>query len=206
MHVSILLFDSVDLLDSGGPYEVFLTANRLVERDGGDAPFDVDTVTVGGGSVTSYGGLGLTPTVSSDVLARTDLLIVPGTIDLTGPLADRDLLAAIDSVARRSDTTVASVCTGAFLLDEVGLLRDRAWTTHWEDVDLLAERNEGGGARRRVRWVDTGAVVTGGALSSGIAMALHLVERFAGRALAERTAEQIDYVWTEESTGGPAAE
>lgn len=206
VHITILLFDDVDLLDAGGPYEVFLTANRLVERDGGDAPFEVDTVTVDGEPVTSYGGLGLIPTASGDVLERTDLLIVPGAVDLTGPLTDRDLLAAIASVAARDETTVASVCTGAFLLDDVGLLVDRAWTTHWEDIDLLVERSGSDGARRRLRWVDSGRVVTGGALSSGIAMALHLVERFAGRALAERTAEQIDYVWTEESTGGPAAE
>lgn len=204
MHISILLFDSVDLLDSGGPYEVFLTANRLVERDGGDAPFDVDTVTVDGEPVTAYGGLGLVPTASGDVLERTDLLIVPGAVDLTGPLANQDLLTAIATVTERDETTVASVCTGAFLLDDVGLLADRAWTTHWEDIDVLAERSGSDGARRRVRWVDTGGVVTGGALSSGIAMALHLVERFAGRSLAERTAEQVDYVWTEESTGGPA--
>ncbi|WP_040491915.1 DJ-1/PfpI family protein [Ilumatobacter nonamiensis] len=205
MHISILLFDSVDLLDSGGPYEVFLTANRLAARDGGDAPFEVDTVTLDGEPVTAYGGLGLIPTASDDVLTRTDLLIVPGTIDLTAPLADQDLLAAIDAVARRDGATLASVCTGAFLLHGVGLLADRPWTTHWEDIDSLVERAGPDGARRRVRWVDSGRVVTGGALSAGIAMALHLVDRFAGRALAERTAEQIDYVWTEDSTGGPEA-
>ncbi|MGA9277251.1 DJ-1/PfpI family protein [Ilumatobacter sp.] len=201
MHISILLFDDVDLLDSGGPYEVLLTANRLAARGGGDAPFDIDTVTLDGEPVTAYGGLGLIPTASGDVLERTDLLIVPGAVDLAGPRANTEMLEAIAVVARRGETTVASVCTGAFLLDDVGLLADRPWTTHWEDIDLLTEQAGPDGARRGVRWVDAGSVVTGGALSSGIAMALHLVERFAGRALAERTANQIDYVWTEDSTG-----
>lgn len=207
-HVSILLFDDVDLLDSGGPYEVFLTANRLARRDGADAPFDIDTVTLDGRPVTAYGGLGLIPTASAEVLANTDIVVVPGAVDLAGPLADTDLLTAIRTVAQRADTTTTSVCTGTFLLHEAGALAGRAWTTHWEDIEPLAERAGGDGARRGVRWVDDGPVVTGGALSSGIAMALHLVERFAGRDLAERTANQIDYVWTKTSTASvtPTAE
>lgn len=201
MHVSILLFDGADLLDAGGPYEVFLTANRLAERAGDTAPFTVDTVTLDGEPVEVYGGLGLVPSASSDVLATTDLLVVPGAIDVSGPLADSALVGAISEVSSRGGTTLASVCTGAFLLERAGLLDGRPWTTHWEDIGLLAERAGAHGARRQVRWVDAGVVVTGGAISSGLAMALHLVERFAGRELAEATANQIDYVWTESSTG-----
>jgi transcriptional regulator GlxA family with amidase domain len=92
---------------------------------------------------------------------------------------------------------VASVCTGAFILGELGLLDDRPWTTHWEDVDVLSPRVKGEG-RPGVRWVDSGRVVTSGGLSSGIAMALHLVERLAGRELAVRTARQIEYDWDPE--------
>ena len=203
VQLSILLFDGVDLLDAGGPYEVALTANRLAERDGAPAPFNVDTVTVDGAPVTAYGGIGLVPSAGPDVLDAADVLVVPGAIDLTSPLADDALRTAIVAVAARRGTIVASVCTGAFLLDGAGLLDERAWTTHWEDVDGLAERTGHAGARRGVRWVDSGAVVTAGGLSSGIAMALHLVERFAGRDLAERTADQIDYVWSERSDVGP---
>lgn len=197
MHISILLFDDVDLLDSGGPYEVLLTANRLAIRAGGDAPFTLDTVTLDGEPVTAYGGLGLIPSTSAEVLDRTDLLIVPGAVDLTDVRADSELRAAIERVASRSDTTLASVCTGSFLLGDAGLLDGLAWTTHWEDIDELSAAIGDDGATRGVRWVDSGRVVTGGALSSGIATALHLVARFASRELAERTARQIDYVWTE---------
>lgn len=88
-----------------------------------------------------------------------------------------------------------SVCTGAFLLAAAGLLDGRQWTTHWEDIDLLAGRLGPEGAVRGVRWVDAGAVVTSGGLTSGISMALHVVDRLAGRELAERTARQLDYPW-----------
>lgn len=195
MRIGILLFAGVDLLDAGGPYEVFLTASRLAVRDGRSAPFDVVTLTADGGPVTAYGGLVLTPQASADAAGRLDVVIVPGAIDIDAAAAAADLIPAVGALAATCAVT-ASVCTGAFLLQAAGLLRDRAWTTHWEDVDALAERAGASGARRGVPWVDDGSVVTAGGLTSGIAMALHLVDRFAGRAAAERTARQLDYPWT----------
>lgn len=194
MRIGLLLFEGVDLLDVGGPYEVFLTASRLVARDGGEPPFEVVTLTADGGPVTAYGGLGLRPQAAVANSGPLDLVVVPGTIDVDAAVGDERLLAAIDGLAGATDLT-ASVCTGAFLLAAAGVLDGRPWTTHWEDVDLLAERIGERGAVRDVRWVDAGEVVTAGGLSSGIAMALHLVDRFAGRELAERTARQLDYDW-----------
>lgn len=194
MRIGLLLFEGVDLLDVGGPYEVFLTASRLVARDGGEPPFEVVTLTADGGPVTAYGGLGLRPQRAVADSGPLDVVVVPGTIDVDAAVGDERLLAAIDGLAGATDLT-ASVCTGAFLLAAAGVLDGRPWTTHWEDVDLLAERIGERGAVRDVRWVDAGEVVTAGGLSSGIAMALHLVDRFAGRELAERTARQLDYDW-----------
>ena len=192
--VAILLYDGVDLLDSGGPYEVFLTAARLTVRDGAPPRNEVVTITPGGGPVAAYGGLLLTPHADAAAIGEIDVLIVPGTTDVDRALDDWALLASIERLRARA-AIVASVCTGAFLLAKLGLLADRAWTTHWEDVDLLAQTLDPAGARRDVRWVSEGAVTTSAGLSSGIAMSLHLVERIAGRELAERTARQLDYDW-----------
>jgi transcriptional regulator GlxA family with amidase domain len=197
MRVGILLFDGVDLLDVGGPYEVFLTASRLAERDGRQAPFEVVTLSVTGGPVAAYGGLGLVPAHAATDRGPLDVVVVPGTIDVDAAVADDRLTATIARLAATTATT-ASVCTGAFLLAAAGRLDGRRWTTHWEDVDLLARRLGPGAAARAVSdvpWVDDGDVITAGGLSSGIAMALHLVDRFAGRELAERTARQIEYAW-----------
>ena len=202
-HVSILLFEGCDLLDSGGPYEVFLTASRMAERNGGPGAFEIDMVTVEDQPVKAYGGLGLIPTAPADVLATTDVVIVPGAIDLTTPLADAEFLDAVRSATQRDDATVASVCTGAFFLGEVGALADTSWTTHWEDIDILGDKLGADGATTGVRWVDNGTIVTGGALSSGIAMSLHLVARFASPELAERTAKQLDYEWNNQSVVNP---
>ncbi|MGP0038576.1 MAG: DJ-1/PfpI family protein [Solirubrobacteraceae bacterium] len=197
MRIAILVFEQVDLLDVGGPYEVFLTASRLQLRDGAEPSFDVVTVGLTRDPVTAYGGLRLTPHHAIDEAGAVDLLVLPGAISIDDVLADEALMTAVDVAARRAQT-VASVCTGAFLLGRLGLLEGRRWTTHWEDVPDLAARITGTG-EAWVRWVDEGRVVTAGGLSSGIAMALHLVDRFAGRELAVRTARQIEYDWDPES-------
>ena len=145
-----------------------------------------------------YGGLGLTPTAPPSILDTADLVIVPGAIDLEEALANTALAAALSRSVDRDGTVVASVCTGAFLLGAVGALEGKTWTTHWEDIDLL-QTTVADGATRGVRWVDNGPIVTGGALSSGIAMSLHLVARMASSELAERTAIQLDYDWTNTS-------
>ncbi len=197
-RVAILLFEGCDLLDSGGPYEVFLTASRLALRDGDVSPFTVDVVTLDDKPVTAYGGLGLIPTGPSSLLETADIVIIPGAIDLDAALSDVALTSALSSCIQQAETVVASVCTGSFLLGQVGALDGLSWTTHWEDIDLLTAR-VGDGATSGVRWVDTGNLVTGGALASGIAMSLHLVARFAGSELADRTAIQLDYEWTNTS-------
>lgn len=197
MRIGILLYDRVDLLDVGGPYEVFLTASRLVVRDGGAPPFHVFTVGSSADPVAAYGGLALTPHGPLSECGSLDVFVVPGAVDIDAVLADASLMTAV-SVCAREAGVVASVCTGALILGAIGILESRPWTTHWEDVETLAARI-GRGGTAWVRWVDAGEVVTSGGLSSGIAMALHLVDRFEGRELALRTAKQLEYEWDPEA-------
>ena len=193
-RVGLLLFEQFDLLDVGGPYEVLLTANRLATRGGGAAPFEVVLVGATVEPLTAYGGMVVTPAARLDEVDGLDVLLVPGAIDLDGVLGDLHLVSSVRDAARRVDV-MASVCTGSFVLARADLLADRAWTTHWEDVDALAAEVGADGARR-ARWVDDGDVVTGGGLSCGLDLGLHLVDRFAGRDLAIATARQIDHAWS----------
>jgi len=195
MNIALMLFEQADLLDFGGPYEVFLTASRMAVRAGQPEPFTVTTVSADGQALQAYGGMKITPQMAIADCKNIDLLIVPGGIDIALFLANKPLMQAIQKVASQPGSVVASVCTGAFLLAELGLLDDSEWTTHWEDISELSQRFKLPEGRRDVHWVDNGQVVTGAGLSSGIAMALHLVERFEGKALAEKTAKQIGYQW-----------
>ena len=157
------------------------------------------TLSPGGGPVTAYGGLGLMPQGSAEDIESLDVLIVPGAIDIEAVSTDEATVGVVASLAARSGLTT-SVCTGAFLLGQAGLLDGRAWTTHWEDVGALAAALGSREGRRGVRWVDSGEIITAAGLASGIAMALHVVDRLAGRALAIKTAGQLDYEWEPEGS------
>ena len=193
-RIAILVFNGFDVIDAGGPYEVFLTASRLAERDG-DAPlYDVVLASPDGADAEAFGGMTLTGLTAAAEVGPVDMVLVPGTIDVGAALAQPGLMAAVDALVG-SAPVVTSVCTGAFLLARAGVLEGRAATTHWEDVDDLAASGEVGEAQRGVRWVDTGEVVTSGGLTSGIHMALHMVARDCGEEMAVRTAKQLDQPW-----------
>lgn len=193
-RVAILLFHGFDLIDAGGPYEVFLTASRLAERDGLPPQYEVLLVSQDGSDVVAYGGMTLTDVRDVAEVGTVDIGIVPGTIDVSAAIADDDLRLAVERLLG-SSTVTASVCTGAFLLAEAGALTGKAATTHWEDVEALAGEGKAGDVRSGVRWVDEGPIVTSGGLTSGMHMALHLVARDFGVEHAARTARQLDLPW-----------
>lgn len=93
-------------------------------------------------------------------------------------------------------STVASVCTGAFLLAEAGVLTAHRVTTHWEDIAELRTRFPALDVVEGVRWVDEGDVITSGGISAGIDMSLHLVAKLHDEALAHTTARQMEFAWT----------
>jgi len=205
-RVLILAFDGVEALDFAGPFEVFTTASRVAVRlrPGSTPPFEVASVAdaAPGQPVQARAGLQL---LASHALAgspQADLLLVPGGV-VDAPLASPAVLSWIATQAAGAQV-VASVCTGAFLLAASGVVTTDAVTTHWEDIADLRARFPALDVRADVRWVDNGRVVSSAGISAGIDMSLHLVERLAGRELAERTARQMDYAWTRNPAALPA--
>jgi transcriptional regulator GlxA family with amidase domain len=197
LSVGIFVFDDIEVLDFAGPYEVFTTASRVSRKRHPERPepFQVGLVGAGGRPVRARAGLRIQPDHDYDDHPPIDVLIVPGGV-VTAALDDAATVAWIGEVAASAQLT-ASVCTGAFLLARAGLLKDKAVTTHWEDIDALKAMFPGLDVRAGLRWVDEGAIVSSAGISAGIDMSLHLVERLAGRALAEATARQMEFDWTE---------
>lgn len=201
-RVGILMFPEVEVLDFAGPYEVFTTASRMAQRlaPAEPAPFEVITLARQAGPCRARAGLQVMVDHGLDAHPPIDLLIVPGGVvahELQQP-------ATLAWIGRRAPgcEVVASVCTGVFLLAAAGVLpADCRVTTHWEDVaDLRAAHPAlNVQAAAGLRWIDGGPIVSSAGISAGIDMSLHLVERLAGRALAERTARQMDFAWTENS-------
>jgi transcriptional regulator GlxA family with amidase domain len=194
-HVAILVFDDVEALDFAGPYEVFTTASRVHQRTHRQDPplFATQCVARSADVVCARAGLRIIPDATFASCTQTDVLVVPGGV-VDGPMACPE---TIDWIARSAGTagTVASVCTGAFLLAQSQVLRSGPVTTHWEDVDDLRRMFPALDVQTGARWVQQGKITTSAGISAGIDMSLQLVAQLAGLELAQRTARQMDYAW-----------
>ncbi|WP_155297563.1 DJ-1/PfpI family protein [Deinococcus kurensis] len=192
--VGILIFDGIEVLDLGGPFEVLSVATRLAGRDGEAAPFQPVLIGASGAPAVGRGGFRVLPHATLDDHPPLHVLIVPGGV-MDAPLADPHVRAWVRAQAARVEV-LASICTGAFLLASEGLLDGLRVTTHWEDQADLQAQFPALTVVPDVAWVDAGAVVTSGGISAGIDMTLHLVGRLHSHALAERTARQMEFRWT----------
>lgn len=196
LQVAILVFDEVEVLDLGGPYEVFTTATRMHQRlqPGSPALFAVQCVARTLQPVRARAGLQVLPDADFATASAPDVLIVPGGV-VDAAAACPTTQAWVAGAAHGAQIS-ASVCTGAFILAAAGVLTQGPVTTHWEDIADLRRQFPQLAVQENVRWVDQGARVTSAGISAGIDMCLHLVGRLAGLPLAERTARQMDTPWT----------
>jgi len=198
-HVAILVFDNVEALDFAGPYEVFTTATRVHARSHPhDAPlFATQCVARSADTVCTRAGLRIIPDATFASCTSTDLLVVPGGVVDTA-MACQTTIGWIAATAGTA-STVASVCTGAFLLAQSGAIQSGPVTTHWEDVADLQRLFPALDVQTGPRWVDQGRThphtITSAGISAGIDMCLHLVAKLASHELAARTARQMDYAW-----------
>jgi transcriptional regulator GlxA family with amidase domain len=198
-NVGILLFDGVEVLDFGGPFEVF-SRTRLCpgiesRRSEETAPFRVFTVAKRDAPVTATGELQVVPRYNFRTAPPIELLVVPGGYGTRALLNDRETLDWIRATAATA-RKVSSVCTGSLLLAQAGLLDRRRATTHWGALDLLQKISDSRGAaisvQHDLRFVDDG-VITSAGVSAGIDMALHVVHQMCGASVAAEMAHYMEY-------------
>jgi transcriptional regulator GlxA family with amidase domain len=194
-NVGIYIFDEIEVLDLGGPFEVFSTASRMKSRlqSGAEKPFEVFTIADAIRPVRARGGLMLQPNFDIAKHPAMDIFIVPGGV-VTAELKRDSIIGWIAQTAAKSSLT-ASVCTGAFLLGKAGLLGGKTITTHWEHIDDFRAMFPDVPVQDKKRWVDAGTIVTSAGISAGLDMSLYLVARLESAELAVRTARQMDYHW-----------
>jgi transcriptional regulator GlxA family with amidase domain len=199
INVGIYIYDDVEVLDFAGPFEVFSTASRVKARiePGLDDLFSVFTIGEKVAPIFARGGLKVVPKCQISDHPEINLLIIPGGI-VNDELEKDHLISWIATSSDVSDIT-ASVCTGAFLLAKAGLLKAKAATTHWEDINDLGSMFPDIEIKKDVRWVDEGHIVTAAGISAGIDMSLHIVSRVADEDLAVLTARQMEFDWTRDS-------
>lgn len=182
--VVIVVFDEVTLLDVAGAGEVFIEANRF------GADYRLRIASVDGRDVMSSIGTRLGVTDRLSAIESADTVLVAGSDTLPARAIDPALVEAVRAVAARS-RRMASICTGSFILAQAGLLSGRRATTHWNNARSLARAFTDVTVEPDALYVRDGDVFTSAGVSSGIDLALALVEMDHGRELVRDVARWL---------------
>jgi transcriptional regulator GlxA family with amidase domain len=188
MRIGLYLFEGAEELDWGGPWEVLAAWAQLWPDDG----VEVFTVADADGPIECAKGLRVLPHRTWEKAGRLDVVVVPGGVGTRALIGRDDVRERLRGLAG-DGTLVTSVCTGALVLADAGLLADRPATTWWGRLDRLAELDPTIEVRPDDRFVDSGEVVTAAGVSAGIDMALHLVRRLHSEERAREVRRYIQY-------------
>lgn len=181
-RVGILLFNEAEVLDFAGPFEVFSYSSCSVK-----------TIAQTKDIITARNGLKVQADYDFEDAPFFDILIIPG--GYGAEEIEIHNAKVINWIKERSKSVeiMASVCTGAFLLAEAGLLNGKQATTHWMDIDRLENDYPDIRVIRDVKYVDEGSIITSGGISAGINMSLYLVKKLMGEDVAKTTARGMEY-------------
>jgi transcriptional regulator GlxA family with amidase domain len=188
--ILLLVFPDVQLLDVSGPLQVFASANELALQQGRAEPYALQVVAAEAGLVTTSAGLALSSKSLRSVKGPVDTLIVPGGRGVSAASADARLTGWIRRQSGKS-RRIASVCSGAFLLAEAGLLNGRRVATHWARCDELANRYPELRVENDPIFVRDEHIWTSAGVTAGIDLALALVEEDLGRSIALDVAREL---------------
>lgn len=190
--VGILIFDDVEVLDFCGPFEVFSVARPAGENSDESRLFTVVTIAEEDKIITCRGGLLVKPHATIESHPTLDILVIPGGQGTRRERHNQRLLDWIKQQDQRTNLTT-SVCTGAFLLAESGLLDNHRATTHWASIEWMRNTYPHVEIVADERVVDEGHIITSAGVSAGIDMSLQVVSRLHGAEVARWTARQMEY-------------
>lgn len=179
-NVGMMLFPNVLMLDVSGPLEVFSIANRFLNRSDW---YQITTIGIEQGPVRASNGVAMLIDQTLDTAPTSfDILLVPG-----GPSVYVDAHAHLISwlrIAAAQSQRYGSICTGAFLMGEAGLLDGHRATTHWNYSDRLAEKFPNATIETDQIYVRDRKLITSGGVTAGIDLALSIVAEDYGKCVA----------------------
>lgn len=180
-NVAIFLYDGVELLDFSGPGEVFAVTSG----------FNTYTVSVDGAEILSQGFVTVKPEYSIQNAPKPDILVLPG--GGTQAIAEnKEVLEWIRHISSEGGINM-SVCTGARILANAGLLEGLKVTTWYGYTERLQDILPNSTVLEDTRFVDSGNIITTAGVSAGIEGALHVVSRIKGLDEAISTAQYMEY-------------
>lgn len=180
--VAFLLYPGVAPFDVAGPAQAFGAAGRGV--------YEQAFLSVHGGEIESDAGLSFHSTAVRTFKGPIDTLVLPGGYGVARARKDPEVIAAVSRLEARTKRVV-SICVGAFLSAEVGLLRGRRATTHWRACKALASEYPDIKVDPDAVYVRDGNVWSSAGLSAGVDLTLALIEQDRGRAAAMAVAREL---------------
>src|SRR5262249_37922702 len=192
-RVGILIFPASAALAFGGPAEASSGPRLDEERRRADpSPFEVLLIAETLDPVVATGGLRVIPDATLETCPPLDILVVPGGWGTRAEMSNQRVLKWIAERAREIET-LTSVCTGAMLLGQIGLLDGRRATTHWRSLEWMRQSFPSVTVEDKLHVVEDGQVLTSAGISAGIDMALRVVARYCGEAVGRATARHMEY-------------
>ena len=182
--VAFLISDGAVVIDFCGPWEVFQDV-MLPGRN--EMPFRLYTVGETKKPIRTSGGMQIIPEYTIANAPAPKVIVIPAQSNRSPAV-----LEWLRKCSKTTDVTM-SVCTGAFLLAKTGLLDGKSATTYHGAFGRFATQFPKIELKRGARFVEEGNLATAGGLSSGIDLALHVVERYYGREVAQKTAYNMEY-------------
>jgi putative intracellular protease/amidase/YHS domain-containing protein len=182
--VAFLVSEGAVIIDFCGPWEVFQDVNIPGRKD---PPFRLYTVAESSAPIHASGGMQIVPDYTLADAPASKVIVIPAQSE-----PSEAMLEWIRKATTNTDVTM-SVCTGAFVLAKTGLLSGKAATTFHTAFNHFEMRFPDIHLRRGARFVEDGNLATAGGLSSGIDLALRVVERYYGREIAQKTAYNMEY-------------
>ena len=187
--IGILLFNEVELLDFAGPAQVLSSFHALEQKPENEMLMIglTDTISV------SKIGMTLRPDITVEkVTSPLDMLIIPGGMGTRELIKNESALLKIDRLIQLS-TKTASVCTGSLVLAKLGKLSGLRATTHFSAIDILQKLDTTIIPDRTKRFFDHDHLIIAEGVSAGIDMSFYLLEKSAGKKMAEKVREYIEY-------------
>lgn len=189
--VGFLISEGAQVIDFTGPWEVF---QDVMVPGRSERPFRLYTVSESASPIHTSGGMKIVPDYTFENAPPPKVIVIPA----QSPPSE----ATLDWIRKSSKSTdvTMSVCTGAFVLAKTGLLSGKAATTYHGAFVRFSNQFPDIQLKRGARFVEDGNLATAGGLSSGIDLALRVVERYFGREVAQQTAFDLEYQgrgWTD---------
>jgi putative intracellular protease/amidase/YHS domain-containing protein len=182
--VAFLISEGAQVIDFTGPWEVF---QDVMIPGRADHPFRLYTVSESTSPIHASGGMKIVPDYTFENAPAPKVIVIPAQSQ-----PSEATLEWIRKSTKNTDVTM-SVCTGAFVLAKTGLLSGKTATTYHGAFGRFAMEFPDIALKRGARFVENGNLATAGGLSSGIDLALRVVERYYGREVAQRTAYDLEY-------------